>query len=138
VTGGDSCDDCHDEAAAVWAKTGHSHAYQTLVDKSRQYDLDCVRCHVTGYNQPGGVCRVDKVEGRESVRCETCHGAGSLHAADPTKTNIIAKPGESECKGCHNPENSPNFDFAKYLPHILGPGHGQPSLAKKKTKPMSK
>jgi hypothetical protein len=127
VAGADACDDCHDEAAAVWKKTGHSHAYQTLVEKNRQYDLDCIRCHVTGYNLPGGVCRVDRTEGRTGVRCEACHGPGSIHDDDPEDTNIVKKPSEATCRTCHTPENSPNFNVAAYMPRILGPGHGKPS-----------
>jgi hypothetical protein len=45
--------------------------------------------------------------------------------------NIARKPDQAACVKCHEHENSPNFDFAKYLPQVLGPGHGQP-LAKKK------
>jgi cytochrome c554/c'-like protein len=138
VVGGDACAECHEEAAAVWQKTGHSHAYRTLAEKNRQYDLDCVRCHVTGYNQPGGVCRVDKSEGRADVRCEACHGPGSTHAADPTDSNIIAKPTEATCRGCHTPENSPNFALSIYLPRVLGPGHGLPSPGREKGKASGK
>ncbi len=125
-----ACRDCHEEAFPVWEKSGHHHAYETLEKVDKQFDLDCVRCHVTGMNAPGGVCRVDKVEGRKDVQCESCHGPGSQHVENPAVENIVARPGEESCKGCHNPENSPNFDFAKYLPKILGPGHGEPAPEK--------
>jgi hypothetical protein len=36
---------------------------------------------------------------------------------------VIAKPEKSDCVRCHTPENSTHFDFASYLPQILGPGH---------------
>jgi len=45
----------------------------------------------------------------------------------PAQDNILAKPSKAECTSCHNPENSPHFDFALYLPQILGPGHGAAS-----------
>jgi predicted CXXCH cytochrome family protein len=64
------------------------------------------------------------------VGCESCHGPGSLHAEDPTPKNIVRSPGRELCVTCHNPENSPHFDFATYLPRVLGPGHGQ-SMGKK-------
>jgi hypothetical protein len=72
------------------------------------------------------VCRLDKVAGREDVGCESCHGPGSLHVEGPSADNITARPGQDVCVTCHNRENSPHFDFATYLPKVLGPGHGQP------------
>lgn len=123
--GNASCQECHAEAFPLWEKSKHSHGWTTLEEKGKQFHLNCVGCHVTGYEKPGGVCRLDKVAGREGVGCESCHGPGSLHAEDPTPKNIVRNPGRELCVTCHNPENSPHFDFATYLPRILGPGHGQ-------------
>jgi len=122
--GNKPCQECHQEAFPLWEKSKHSHGWATLEEKGKQFHLNCVGCHVTGYEKPGGVCRLDKVEGREGVGCESCHGPGSLHAEDPTPKNIVRSPGRELCVTCHNPENSPHFDFATYLPRILGPGHG--------------
>jgi hypothetical protein len=122
-----TCAGCHAEPADVWAKTGHAHAFASLVQKHKQYDLDCVRCHVIGVDAPGGVCRVDKVAGKENVGCESCHGAGSLHADNPSVAIGTTEPAEATCRGCHTPENSTGFDYMSYLPRILGPGHGKPS-----------
>ncbi|MDY7228575.1 multiheme c-type cytochrome [Hyalangium rubrum] len=127
--GNGACQDCHAEAFPVWEKSKHRHAWETLEKAGKQFHLNCVGCHVTGYEQPGGVCRLDKVAGREDVGCESCHGPGSLHAEEPTPANIVRNPGQALCVTCHNPENSPHFDFATYLPKVLGPGHGQPSSA---------
>jgi hypothetical protein len=125
--GNTACLDCHPEAEAVWKGSKHAHAYATLVGVSKQFHTACVGCHVTGLARPGGVCRIDRVKGRENVGCESCHGPGSLHAQAPSSDNILAQPGEARCVGCHTSENSPHFDFALYLPQILGPGHGQPA-----------
>ena len=133
--GNEPCRTCHEDAFPMWEKTKHSHAWETLEGMGKQFHLNCVSCHVTGWEQPGGVCRLDKVAGREDVGCEGCHGPGSLHADGPTKDNILAAPGEALCVTCHNPENSPHFDFATYLPRILGPGHGKPVDAAKPAKP---
>jgi predicted CXXCH cytochrome family protein len=124
--GNATCQGCHPNTVPVWTASAHARAYATLEEKSKQFDLDCVACHVTGMNAPGGVCRVDAVEGRRDVGCESCHGPGSLHAAAPTAQKVVARPGAQMCVGCHNPENSPHFDFAAYLPRVLGPGHGRP------------
>ena len=122
--GNQACRACHARAFTVYEQTGHSHAYATLEKASKQYRLDCIACHVVGFQQPGGVCRVDQVEGRTDVGCENCHGPGSLHLARPTRANIPRPaPGQNVCLGCHTPDNSLHFDFARYLPRILGPGH---------------
>lgn len=129
--GSAACKECHAEAFPVWEGMKHSRAYASLEEQGKQYHLNCIGCHVTGFEKPGGVCRVDKVQGRESVGCESCHGPGSIHVADPSDDNILAKPGKDVCVVCHNPENSPHFDFATYLPNILGKGHGQKSAGGK-------
>ena len=135
-TGNEACQGCHAEAFPVWDASKHAHAYQTLEKLGRQYDLNCIGCHVTGYDRPGGVCRVDKVKNRTSVGCESCHGPGSIHSEDPDQTNVVvARPGKADCVRCHNPENSPHFDFASFLPQILGPGHlGQKTSTPPKTR----
>jgi hypothetical protein len=122
--GNEACRSCHEDAFPVWEGSKHARAYQSLVDVGRQYDLSCVGCHVIAYDKPGGVCRVDKVEGRKGVGCESCHGPGSIHSDGPGEPNILAKPGKADCVRCHNPENSSHFEFSTYLPQILGPGHG--------------
>ncbi|WP_404370157.1 multiheme c-type cytochrome [Corallococcus coralloides] len=122
--GSAACEDCHADATAVWQRTKHHHAWETLEEVGKQHHLNCVGCHITAWQKPGGVCRLDKVAGREDVGCESCHGPGSQHVDAPSPATIVGKPGEAVCVTCHNTENSPHFDFATYLPRILGPGHG--------------
>jgi hypothetical protein len=31
----------------------------------------------------------------------------------------------STCTRCHESENSPHFDYGRYLPWVVGPGHGE-------------
>jgi hypothetical protein len=124
--GNAACFDCHKETFAVWKASKHASAYATLQTKKKQYHLDCIGCHVTGWEHPGGVCRVDKTDGREGVGCEACHGPGSIHADDPTATNIGEGRGSSVCVKCHDKENSTHFDYETYVAQILGPGHGKP------------
>jgi hypothetical protein len=124
--GSAACEDCHAEAFPLWKSSKHHEAWETLEKAGKQFHLNCTGCHVTGWEQPGGVCRLDKVAGREDVGCESCHGPGSLHVEAPSADNLTARPGQDVCVTCHNRENSPHFDFATYLPKVLGPGHGQP------------
>jgi hypothetical protein len=123
--GNEACRTCHPAAFAVYERTGHAHAYATLEKALKQYRLDCISCHVVGFQQPGGVCRVDQVDRRKNVGCENCHGPASIHVKAGTADSIPRrKPTVSTCLGCHTPENSIHFDFAKYLPRVLGAGHG--------------
>lgn len=124
--GSQACVGCHPDAARVWKPTKHAQAYATLEAKGKQYHLDCVTCHVTGWQQPGGVCRIDDVDGRDEVGCESCHGPGWKHTQMPVKDHIRRGREANTCTGCHDHENSPSFEFESYLAKIVGPGHGLP------------
>ena len=129
-TGVESCHDCHEEAYDVWRGTPHSHAYRTLEEVSKNFNLSCVGCHVTGYRQPGG-SEVVQNDGLRDVQCESCHGPGSAHVAArgaaARRTTIRRDaPAEFCATQCHTPEHSDHFNYAQYLPRILGPGHGRP------------
>ena len=120
------CDACHEEPRNVWNKTRHAHAYATLADQDKQFNLDCVSCHVTGYEEKGG-STVTHVDLLKDVQCEVCHGPGSLHAKDPKKHKpVVAKPGPDRCLACHHPPHVEGFDAKAKMEEILGPGHGKP------------
>lgn len=123
--GVDACTDCHDEERKVWDATPHAKAYPTLQKDFKEYNLECVSCHVTGYGKPGGstVTFNDKLK---NVQCEVCHGPGSLHAKDPTKKDLIVlKPAPETCVSeCHHPPHVDGFDAAAKMKLILAKGHG--------------
>ena len=123
--GVDRCSTCHAEERAVWDKTGHAKAYPTLEKKFVEFNLDCVSCHVTGYEKPGG-STVTFVETLKNVQCETCHGPGSKHAEEPkNKQFITLKPEPRSCVSeCHHPPHVEGFDPVAKMTSILGPGHG--------------
>ena len=123
--GQDACVDCHEAPKKVWDKTAHAHAYATLSDQFKEFNLDCVSCHVTGYDKPGG-STVTAVKGLTDVQCEVCHGPGSKHAKDPKLAMPIPRPGAEACLGCHHPPHVHTFDAALKMNEILGPGHGRP------------
>ncbi|MEW5739942.1 MAG: cytochrome c family protein [Myxococcota bacterium] len=124
--GSAACIGCHPFAGKVWQATKHTHAYASLEEKGKQYHLDCIGCHVTGWKQPGGVCRIDDTDERREVGCESCHGPGWRHTQMPVKEHIKRAKEPAACTGCHDRENSPHFDFDSYVQKVLGPGHGQP------------
>lgn len=123
--GVDSCVPCHAAAKQVWDKTAHKNAYVTLTAQYKEFNLDCVSCHVTGYDKPGG-STVTHVERLDAVQCEVCHGPSSLHVKDPKVLPPTPRPGSEICGSCHHPPHVHTFDASAKVAEILGPGHGRP------------
>jgi hypothetical protein len=127
--GNEACRACHAAAFTVYDQMRHARAWATLQSAGKICDLGCIGCHTVGYEQPGGFCRVADAEQWKNVGCESCHGPGQGHVKSPTNRKAwSARFGKNSdpktCTACHNPEHSDQFDFAAYLPKILGPGHG--------------
>jgi len=125
--GVEACSSCHQEARRVWNGTPHAHAYVALSSQFKEYNLECVGCHVTGYEKPGG-STVTHVSALENVQCEICHGPGSRHLRSPSKQAlIVARPDASTCLLCHHPPHVEGFDPSVKMREVLGPGHGMPA-----------
>ena len=121
--GGDTCVLCHMPQHENWQATPHARAYQTLVDKGSQSDVECIVCHTTGYGEPGGYSPSQKERSvMINVQCESCHGPGSRHGG--SKNGVVRNGGREVCLGCHTEKNSPRFDYAEYLPLVKCPGGG--------------
>jgi hypothetical protein len=137
--GSQKCQSCHEKSYDIWKKSGHGHAYQTLVDLNppRNFDPECVSCHVTGWNPGRFFPYASGYESREktphliNVGCEDCHGPGEKHAAAESggneelqkklrKAMVITKAEskKQQCYTCHDLDNSPDFDFDKYWPFV--------------------
>jgi hypothetical protein len=109
-----SCERCHADEHEQWSTTAHAHAFATLEQSDQSMNPECLRCHVT--------CRMDLAEdGSEqvpaelrNVQCEACHGMGTEHARDGSYGAVTV----TTCLECHDEENSPDFDFATYLPKV--------------------
>jgi hypothetical protein len=122
--GVEACTRCHESARSVWNRTAHAQAYVTLSSQFKEFNLECVGCHVTGYERPGGtsVTHVDKLS---DVQCEVCHGPGSKHGANPSdRTAIVGKPQPEMCLECHHSPHVEQFDAVLKMKEVLGPGHG--------------
>ncbi|MBD3366736.1 MAG: hypothetical protein GF405_01015 [Candidatus Eisenbacteria bacterium] len=110
----ESCERCHTDEYEQWKTTAHAHAYDTLESSHQATNPECLRCHVT--------CRMDLAQdGSEqvpdelrNVQCEACHGMGTEHARDGSYGQVTV----ATCLECHDEENSPDFDFATYLPKV--------------------
>ena len=123
-----ACTTCHSPAVRFWKNTQHAQAYASLSRDFKEFNLDCVGCHVTGYERRGG-STVTHVGGLENVQCESCHGPGSRHAESGGDTAFITlRPDQSVCRGCHHaPHVADDWDLLASWSHIIGEGHGAES-----------
>jgi hypothetical protein len=130
-----ACAKCHKSAVEFWKHTVHAQAWKTLVDVDKQYNYDCIGCHVTGWQRAGGINLVTvEKRGLVDVQCEVCHGPGSQHVADAgleeTRT-LVRRPADRFCAdNCHTHEHSDTFSLVPYLRDILGKGHGAEARAR--------
>ncbi len=93
--------------------------------------MDCVGCHVTGYQEPGGSTVTHNMNGAlVNVGCESCHGPGAAHSKDPEKFSILRDTPESTCVRCHNSQHSDLFDYEGYKRTLVVPGHGLPAAVR--------
>ncbi len=86
--GSEACRSCHAAAYAAWKQSRHSHAYETLEHHARrpagrQYDGECAVCHTVGLGYKTGFRNEQSTPHLKHVGCESCHGPGSAHVADP-------------------------------------------------------
>ena len=125
--GNAACEDCHDDAIKFWQGTRHAHAWETLVERGQQLDLECINCHVTGWGRPGGAT-IAINERLRDVGCETCHGPGSIHVAkggNEKPSAVVRNPPQEFCATeCHTKEHSDTFQYEAYMRDVVGKGHG--------------
>ncbi len=111
-----TCKTCHAETHKKWEQSRHGNAYKTLSDVNKAFDPECLICHTTGFNQPGGFLSALDTPTLKNVQCEMCHGPRREHAQSPA--GGFAKDARKACGKCHVRNHSPNFSFEKYWPKI--------------------
>jgi hypothetical protein len=137
--GSAKCESCHEDSYDVWKHSGHAHAYETLtkLDPPRNFDPECVSCHVIGWNPTGffpytgGYESLKKTPQLINTGCEDCHGPGEKHCAvemghdealqKKLRKAVVVTKEESkkqQCYSCHDIDNSPDFNFDEYYPQI--------------------
>jgi hypothetical protein len=137
--GSAKCESCHEESYAIWKKSLHSKAYDTLakLDPPRNFDPECVSCHVIGWHSTsffpyeGGYESREKTPKLSDVGCESCHGPGEKHVAAESGSSEAfmqkfriavrltkADAKKSFCVSCHDGDNSPDFNFETYWPLV--------------------
>jgi predicted CXXCH cytochrome family protein len=64
----------------------------------------CASCHSTGYDNGGNQDSLPGIVGtwaQPGIRCERCHGPGSLHANDPKGVRMLVERDSALCRECH-------------------------------------
>ena len=105
----EECRECHPGQYRAWQTTAHAQAVRTLKDNGRLVP-ECLACHSELYRRsklfPG-----DDPAAWNGVECATCHGEGILHAQIGTKGAISRRVAEKTCRGCHEAEHDPGFEY---------------------------
>jgi peroxiredoxin len=146
-SGNEICGVCHPREYETWQLTRHATAFDSLVKHGQESDPECVRCHVVGYQEPGGFVSSAETTELEQVGCETCHGRGGTHLSQGDTEDLryvsnqeargIRKPGKAPelqgaqggqkpeevdyspaCLGCHDVKHSLGFEYASFLPRV--------------------
>ncbi|MBN2326039.1 MAG: hypothetical protein JXR73_02720 [Candidatus Omnitrophica bacterium] len=104
------CMGCHIDEYEQWKKTRHASAFFELLEQTRHWIPECVKCHVTGFEHPEGFKQFPQSDHLMHVQCETCHGPGRRHVDEYGMGHIKLTPEKSLCVKCHTPEFSPQFD----------------------------
>ncbi len=142
------CGECHGKALAVWEKTPHAHATDSIERPpnerghiARHFDPECLSCHVTGWEPQkffpftSGYLSLEKTPQLAHNGCENCHGPGSAHVAaeegegNPNDETLAKFRGEMrlplaggmaklKCAECHDLDNDPHFKFEEYWPKV--------------------
>ena len=136
--GSQKCQSCHEEEHRVWLRSRHASAWKSLTDVAnppRDFDPECVGCHVVGWDglqrfpYVGGFVTAESTPHLLNVGCENCHGPGEKHIAaelgDDEAAMEAIRAGmrlgssvKTTCYSCHDADNSPEFDFDRYYPLI--------------------
>jgi len=131
--GAETCKRCHPNTFMKWSTTKHSQAFAALLHDPKPntiYDAECVSCHTTGFEYTSGYRAEAATPHLLGNQCENCHGPGGKHVGDPDNAEfrqpmkITAEQADKNrlCLRCHDEDNDPNFDFAKYWSQVVHKG----------------
>lgn len=109
-----ACKACHEDSWSAYANSSHRRAFNTIRNKGQSFEPECIVCHTTGYQYKNGYSDQAPYNKLSNVQCEACHGYGTEHARD----GKWRQQARDACVTCHDKENSPEFDYAKYWEKI--------------------
>jgi len=133
--GFEGCKMCHRDQHADWEKSKHAKAFELLkpgvrvaakkkaeLDPDKDYttSIKCLKCHTTGYREPGGFVNMADTPSRAGIGCEMCHGPGSeyrkihkqkhsgfTHDEVMAVGQVYGSIDTHVCKHCHEHEDTP-------------------------------
>jgi hypothetical protein len=94
----------------------HLKAFKTLIDINKADNKKCIKCHIVGWLEPGGI-KFNETQDNwiYNVQCESCHGPGSLHFRTISKIDIEKNITEYRCRICHQKPHIEGFNSFSYL-----------------------
>jgi hypothetical protein len=120
--GAEACKECHQPEYDHWEKTVHAGVHKT--DRAASAGPEEMFRYNTGVDKAGGYPE----PGREGVQCESCHGPGQKHLAEPEARghDYIVGLGsecascvvEQICRQCHSLSFDPEFEFDKQVGNV--------------------
>lgn len=109
----EECKECH--AATVRSVSPHRHGKALLTLKAKERLVpECLTCHSELFRRTKRF-HPDDPFAWNGVECATCHGDGILHSQIGTKDTITRKVPEEVCRGCHDKEHDPGFEYEEKL-----------------------
>ena len=111
------CGNCHGDEQAAWIESRHSSAWATL-QASGSAATECESCHTVTErgNALVEAAGYDVVPDASfgDVQCESCHGPGSEHLANPNGARPLASIAAGSnisngCGECHGAESNPSI-----------------------------
>ncbi|HEV8703169.1 MAG TPA: redoxin domain-containing protein [Candidatus Polarisedimenticolia bacterium] len=121
--GDGACRTCHEREYADWLLTPHSIAWDSLEKGEKWRDHECVGCHVTGRDHPGGYVDPEKTPQMLNVQCEVCHGVGGGHPAGVAGAPLEPSAMKGICASCHTGKFVLNFDPDEALALVAHQDH---------------
>lgn len=120
---------CHSDKITTWSATPHAHIFSFNIDSSTHYTESCLSCHTVGYDtsptavnggwddvaagygftlpspHPGAWDSIKTnfpdLANVSNIQCENCHGPGSAHLGDTSKSKMVATLSAEMCGQCH-------------------------------------
>lgn len=86
--GVDKCKTCHPSEYKDFSGRKFEKSWKVLKMRAKDKDPECLKCHVTGYGQPGGFVSEQATPHLLYKQCESCHGPGSMHATNPGDVTV--------------------------------------------------
>ena len=130
--GAATCGRCHSGTFQKWSTTRHAGAFASLIRDPKPntaFDAECVTCHTTGFPFTSGWRSEVATPHLAGNQCENCHGPASRHVAEPDNSTFRqplkrnTQPArDTLCIGCHDRDNSVDFEFTRYWSQIVHNG----------------